>query len=109
MKRGDIVIVATPGDYGKPRPAVVIQADALTELGSQSIALCLMSSTPLKAPLFRIGLEPTELNGLDKPSQIMVEKLFTVPREKIVRTIGKLNDDELVLLNRALSFVIGLG
>ena len=109
MKRGDIVIVATPGDYGKPRPAVVIQADALTELGSQSIALCLMSSSPIQAPLFRIGLEPSELNGLDKSSQIMVEKLFTVPREKIVRTIGKLNDDELVLLNRALSFVIGLG
>jgi mRNA interferase MazF len=109
MKRGDIVIVATPGDYGKPRPAVVIQTDALTELGSQSIALCLMRSTPLKAPLFRIGLDPTELNGLDKTSQILVEKLFSVPREKIVRTIGRLNDDELVLLNRTLSFVIGLG
>jgi mRNA interferase MazF len=68
-----------------------------------------MSSTPLKAPLFRIGLEPTELNGLKKPSQIMVEKLFTVPREKIVQTIGRLNDDELVQLNRTLSFVIGLG
>lgn len=109
MKRGDIVIVATPGDYGKPRPAVVIQTDALTELGSQSIALCLIGSTPLKAPLFRIGLEPTELNGLNKTSQIMVEKLFTVPREKIVQAIGKLNGDERILLNRTLSFVIGIG
>lgn len=109
MKRGDIVIVAAPGDYGKPRPAVVIQTDALTELGSRSIALCLMSSLPLKAPLFRIGLEPTEFNGLKKSSQIMVEKLFTVPREKIVQIIGRLTDDEIVQLNRTLSFVIGLG
>jgi mRNA interferase MazF len=109
MKRGDIVIVTAPGDYGKPRPAVVIQADALTEMGSQSMALCLMRSAPLAAPLFRIAIEPTKENGLTKASQIMVEKLFTVPREKIERTIGRLSDEQLIQLNRTLAFVIGLG
>jgi len=109
MKRGDIVMVAAPGDYGKPRPAVVIQDDALTEMGSRSIALCLMSSAPLAAPLFRIAIEPTKENGLTKASQIMVEKLFTVPREKIERTIGRLSDEQLIQLNRTLAFVIGLG
>ncbi|MGB0335318.1 MAG: type II toxin-antitoxin system PemK/MazF family toxin [Opitutales bacterium] len=109
MKRGDIVMVAASGDCGKPRPAVVIQDDALTEMGSRSIALCLMSSAPLAAPLFRIAIEPTKENGLTKASQIMVEKLFTVPREKIERTIGRLSDEQLIQLNRTLAFVIGLG
>lgn len=109
MKRGDIVIVSAPGDYGQPRPAVVIQTDALTGLGIQSVALCLMSSAPLTAPLFRISIEPTPENGLKKPTQIMVEKLFTVPRSKIERTVGKLDEGQLVQLNRTLAFVIGLG
>lgn len=109
MKRGDIVVVAAPGDYGKPRPAVVIQADILTELGLQSIVLCLMSSTKIQSPLFRIPLEPTETNGLEMKTQIMVDKLLTVPRSKITRVIGHLTPEQTLQLNRTLGFVIGLG
>jgi len=109
MKRGDIVIVAAPGDYGKPRPSVVIQTDALTELGCQSIALCLMSSAEFRSPLFRISIAASELSGLEHDSQIMVEKLFTVRRDKIVKTIGRLTDEQIIQLNRTLAFVIGLG
>jgi len=109
MRRGDIVVLAAPGDYGKPRPAVVIQADALTAQGSQSVALCLMSSVTVRAPLFRVNVTPGESSGLDRPTQIMVEKLFTVPRNKISGVIGHLSDEEIVRLNRALAFVVGLG
>lgn len=109
MKRGDVVIIAALGDYGKPRPAIVIQTDALTELNVLSVALCLMSSAEPCAPLFRIPIEPSAVNGLDRPSQIMVEKIFTVPRGKVAKVIGHLTDEQLVQLNRTLAFVIGLG
>ncbi len=109
MKRGDIVTVAPPGDDGKPRPAVVVQTDVLTELGSQSLILCLMSSAEMQSPLFRIAVEPTEANGLNRPSQIMVDKLLTVPRKKIAGAIGSLTDEQMVQLNRTLAFVLGLG
>jgi len=109
MKRGDIVVVAAPGDYGKARPALVVQADALTELGAQSIVLSLMSSAELRSPLFRIAVEPSETNGLEQTSQIMVDKLLTVPREKVTQVIGRLTDEQLVHLNRTLAFVVGLG
>lgn len=109
MKRGDIVIVAPPGDFGKPRPAVVVQSDILTEGNLQSVVLCLMSSVLVDAPLFRIHLDPNDKNGLDKPSQIMVDKLLTVARPKVGQSIGCLSDEELVRLNRTLAFVLGLG
>lgn len=108
MKRGDIVIIATPGAYGKPRPAVIIQSDALSEAGLQSLAVCLITSNTAKAPLFRLQLEPNPENGLEKPSQIMTEKLFTLPVKKVQRVIGSLNSKELTQLNRCLTLVIGI-
>lgn len=109
MRRGDIVLVAAPGDYGKPRPAIIIQTDVLTELGAMSVAVCLMTSAPTQAPLFRIDVDATPESGLDQPSQIMVEKLFTVRKEKVKAVIGRLTDEQIVRLNRTLAFVIGLG
>ena len=109
MKRGDIVIVSAPGDYDKPRPAVVIQTNALTDLGAQSVIVCLMSTTSTRSPLFRIPIEPSEANGLEQVSQIMTEKMVTVPKAKITRVIGHLTDEQCVQLNRTLAFVIGLG
>ena len=108
MKRGDIVIIATPGAYGKPRPAVIIQSDALSEAGLQSLAVCLITSNTAKAPLFRLQLEPNPENGLEKPSQIMTEKLFTLPVKKVQRVIGSLNSKELIQLNRCLTLVFGI-
>lgn len=108
MRRGDIVTVAAPGDYGKPRPAIVVQTDALTGADFPSVVLCLVSSQPLETPAFRISLEPSTTNGLRHPSQIMVDKILTVPRARIGETIGRLDDDTLVRLNRTLAFVVGL-
>ncbi len=109
MKRGDIVVVAAPGDYGKPRPAVVVQADALTESGIGSVILCLLSSTLVEAPLFRLAVEPTPENGLRQQSQIMVDNLLAVTRERITEVIGRIDDEQLLRLNRTLAFVVGIG
>ena len=108
MKRGDVVAVATAGDYGKPRPAVVVQTDLLNDTHA-SIVVCLVTSTVLDAPLFRLTVEPSRQNGLERQSQIMVDKLVSVRRDKIGRRIGSLDDDTQLRLGRALAFVLGLG
>lgn len=108
MRRGDLVTIAAPGDYGKPRPAVVIQGDVLNQADSDSVILALMTGTLRDAPLLRLTVDPTSANGLQKPSQVMVDKLVTVRREKVGNTIGRLSDSELLELNRLLALVIGL-
>lgn len=107
MKRGDIVIAVTPGDYGKPRPAVVVQSDIFNPTHA-SITLCPISSQLADAPLFRLSLQPSADNGLEAPSQIMVDKVTTVRKEKLRQPIGRLTSVELDALNRALRLWIGL-
>ena len=107
MKRGDIVTIAAPGDYGKPRPAVIIQSDAFPTTQA-SIVICQMTSDLADAPDFRITIEPSEANGLRLPSQIMADKPVTVRRERIGRAIGRLAPDDIRQLDKALAFVIGL-
>jgi mRNA interferase MazF len=75
MRRGEIVSVAAPGDYGKQRPAILIQADVLNEADPDSMILALVTGTLRDAPLLRLTIEPSSENGLQKPSQIMVDKL----------------------------------
>ncbi len=107
MKRGDLVIVSAPGDYGKPRPAVIIQSDIFNETHA-SIVVCLVTSEKQKAPLFRIDVQPTEENGLKMASQIMVDKIVALRRERIDQKIGTIDDETLVRLNRSLALFIGL-
>lgn len=107
MRRGDIVTVAAPGDYGKPRPAVVIQADGLNET-AQSTIVALVTGHLVDAPLLRLTLEPDPGNGLQKPSQVQVNRLLTLPTAKIGATIGRLSEEELIELDRLLAVVLGL-
>jgi mRNA interferase MazF len=107
MRRGDVVTVAAAGDYGKPRPAIVVQTDALPQEHA-SVVVCQLSSELANAPDFRITIEPTSENGLRLISQIMADKPVTVRRERIGRTIGRLDDRDLVRLGAALAFVMGL-
>lgn len=109
LKRGDLVIVSAAGDFGKPRPAVVVQADVLNQTDTGSVVLALVTSTLREAPLLRLDLAPRSDNGLHKPSQVMVDKLQTVRRERVGECIGRLSEKELVALNRLLAFVVGLG
>ncbi|MBS0278495.1 MAG: type II toxin-antitoxin system PemK/MazF family toxin [Proteobacteria bacterium] len=107
MKRGDIVTVAASGDYGKPRPAVIVQTDALPELHG-SVIICQMTSDLSDLQDFRIDIEPSEHNGLRVRSQIMADKPVTVRRSRIGRTIGQLSEKDIRRLNIALAFVMGL-
>lgn len=105
MKRGDIVTVSLSGDYGKPRPALVIQSDLFDE--HPSITVLPITSELRETPLFRIQIEPNEENGLQKTSQIMVDKTHTVSRDKVGKPFGNLNEDQILSVNRALAVFLG--
>jgi mRNA interferase MazF len=91
VKRGDLVTVAASGDYGKRRPAVIVQTDALPA-EHESVIVCQMTSDIAEAPDFRVTIEPTERNGLRTRSQIMADKPVTIRRERVGRKIGSLGD-----------------
>ncbi|PTR05778.1 transcriptional modulator of MazE/toxin MazF [Nitrosospira sp. Nsp5] len=105
MRRGDLVTIALKGDYGKPRPALIIQSDLFDE--HPSVTLLPVTSVIREAPLFRIPVQPDANNGLLKPSQIMVDKVQTVHREKIGITIGRLDNEAMLAVNRALVVFLG--
>ncbi len=106
MRRGDIVAIAAPGDYGKPRPAVIVQTDALPS-DHASLVLCQMTSS-LSDTEFRITVEPSSENGLRATSQVMTDKPVTVRRERVGQLIGRLAAADVARLNVALAFVMGL-
>jgi len=107
MRRGDVVTVAATGGYGRRRPAVIVQTDALpTE--HASVVICQMTSECNDAPDFRVTIEPTRSNRLRVRSQVMADKPVTVRRERIGRRVGHLDDEDISKLNVALAFVMGL-
>jgi mRNA interferase MazF len=107
MRRGDVVTVAAAGDYGKPRPAVIVQTDALPE-DHASVVVCQMTSHYSEAPDFRVTIEPNEQNGLRVRSQVMADKPVTIRRDRIGRLVGHLDDADVARLNIALAFIMGL-
>lgn len=106
MMRGDLVTIAMQGDFGKPRPALVIQADLFDE--HATVTVLLVSSTLVDAPLFRITVEPSAGNGLQKPSQVMVDKAMTVKRDKLGQAFGRLDADAMVEVERSLAVFLGV-
>lgn len=107
MRRGDVVVVAAAGDYGKPRPVVVVQSDAFPE-SHASVVICQLTSELADAPDFRVTIEPSLENGLRTISQIMADKPTTIRRERVGQLIGRLGAEEIGRLNVALAFVMGL-
>jgi len=99
------VRVALPGDYGEPRPALIIQSDLFAEHPSATVLP--VTSELRNAVLFRIDVEPGADNGLKQRSQVMVDKATTVPREKVGETFGRLDDTTLLAVNRALAVFLG--
>ncbi len=106
MRRGDIVTISAPGDYCKPRPAVVVQSDALD--AAESVLVVLLTSAIADAPLYRLTIEPAASNGLKAVSQVMVDKVLAYPRAKCGAVIGRLSGTELLVLGSMLSAMIGL-
>ena len=106
MNRGDLVTVAMQGDFGKPRPALIIQASQISD--HPSVTILPVSSALVQAPLLRILLAPSADNGLQKPSQVMVDKAMTVRRDKLGRVIGRIDADALVEVERCLAVFLGI-
>src|SRR5216684_7007931 len=106
MKRGSVVTVAIQGDFGKARPALVVQSDLFAD--HTSIAVLLMSSDIVAAPLIRLDVKPSDQNGLRALSQIAIDKMFTVRREKIGGVIGQIEDETMIAVNRAMVVFYGL-
>ena len=105
MRRGDLVTVVLQRAYGKPRPALVIQSDLFAQ--HPSVTILPVTSELRETPLFRVAVTPSTDNGLRKPSQVMVDKAQSVPREKIGEVFGHLDDEALLAVNRALAVFLG--
>lgn len=106
MKRGDLVTIAVSGDYGKPRPALVVQADVFDEL--PSVTVLRLASDLHSEHLMRVAVPPTPENGLRIRSQVMIDKAVSVPRERIGAVIGRLDDTLMLAVSRALLAFLGL-
>ena len=104
--RGDLVTVAMQGDFGKPRPALVIQADQFDE--HATVTVLPVTSTLVAAPLLRITVQPSAENGLQKPSQVMVDKAITVKRDKLGQAFGRIDADAMVEVERCLAVFLGI-
>ena len=98
--------VALQGDFGKPRPALLIQSDRFDE--HATVTVLLVSGTLVDAPLLRVTVEPAEQNGLQKPSQVMIDKAMTVKRERIGGVIGSASDTDMMKVGRSLAVFLGL-
>jgi mRNA interferase MazF len=106
VKRGDLVTIAVSGDYGKPRPALVVQANAFDTLAS--VTVLRLTSELHDWPTFRVTIAPTPENKLRVSSQVMIDKAVTVPREKIGKTFGRLDETAMLAVSRALVAFFGL-
>lgn len=106
MKRGDFVTIAIQGDFGKPRPALVIQADLFD--AHATIAVLPVTSTLVTAPLLRITVQPDAANGLQKPSQVMVDTPMTVKRDRLGATFGRISAATLADIERCLAMFLGI-
>lgn len=107
MKRGEIWTVAGGKDYaGKPRPAVILQDDRFDK--TDSVTICAFTTDPTDAPLFRLLVMPTESNGLRAPCRLMVDKITTIPKARAGTRVGRLADEDMVRLNRAVLVFLGI-
>lgn len=106
MKRGDLIRVALPGDYGKPRPALIVQADAYAAI--PSVTILPLTSELRPVPIVRVTVKPDHRNGLKAVSQVMVDKPNTIAREKAGAVFGSLSADDLMLVDQMLSSFLGL-
>jgi mRNA interferase MazF len=107
VKRGDLVVVAMQGDYGRPRPALVVQSDLFNDTHA-SVTVVPVTSTVVDTPLFRVTVEPSRRNGLRLVSQIMVDKVTTVRRRRLGQPIGRLEEDVMLRVSRALAVWFGI-
>ena len=106
MKRAEIWTIAGGGDYvGKPRPVVIVQHD---RFDTDSVTVCPFTTDNTEAPLFRLDITASPTSGLQSASRLMVDKITTVPRTRLGDLIGRLSDEDIVRLGRAIVVFLGL-
>ncbi len=106
MKRGEVWAVSGADYAGKPRPAVIVEDDRFD--ATATITICVFTTDETEAPLFRLPVEPNEHNGLRSVSRLMVDKITTLAKERLGERIGRLDDEDMVRLNRAVPVFLGL-
>jgi mRNA interferase MazF len=106
LSRGDLVTVALNGDYGKPRPALVVQSDDAED--TASVTVLLVTSDLLPAKYFRHTIEPSPTNGLRTVSQVQLDRAMSFPRTKAGPTIGRLDDEAMLTISRNLAVFLGI-
>jgi len=106
MRRGDLITIALQGDYGKPRPALVIQSDLFAE--HPSVTILPVTSELRHTPLFRVGIKFNKINNLNKDSEIMVDKVQTIPRDKAGTVFGHMSEEDMLAVSRALAVFLGV-
>ena len=106
MKRGEVWTASGAGYAGKPRPVVIVQDDRFD--ATVSVMICAFTSDQTEAPLFRLAVTPSDRNGLRTVSRLMVDKLTTVSKERLGKRVGRLDDGDVVRMNRAILVFLGL-
>lgn len=106
MQRGDLITIALQGELGKPRPALVIQSDQFNQ--HPSITVLPITSALVDAPLLRVHIHPNQQNGLDKPSQVMIDKTVTIAKSKAGEVFGSLDASTMVEVQRCLAVFLGI-
>jgi mRNA interferase MazF len=106
LRRGDLTTVALPGDFGKPRPALVIQSNLFAD--HLSVTILPLSSDLRETPIFRVRLFPDETNGLRAPSDVMIDKIHTVARDKLREKFGAIANEQLIEIERAVAVWLGI-
>ncbi len=106
MKRGEVWTVSGAGYAAKPRPAVIVQDDRFD--ATASVIVCVFTTDQTEAPLFRLPVTPSDRNGLRSVSRLMVDKLSTISKERLGERIGRLDDEDVVRLNRAMLVFLGV-
>lgn len=106
MIRGDVVTIVANGDFGKPRPAVIVQSDVFS--GMASVTVLPMTSMLVDAPLLRVAVAPSPENGLTRPTHVMVDKAITVRRDKVGDIVGHLERETMLVIERCLAVFLGI-
>ena len=106
MTRGEIIVVSLPGDFGKPRPAIVVQSDLLSD--ASSVIVCPLTTSVEEGSAMRPLIHPSSATGLRRPSRVMVDKVTAVTRARCRPPIGRLDGSDLEAVNGALAAVLGL-
>ena len=104
--RGNFVTIAMQGDFGKPRPALIVQSDKFNAHATMTVLL--VTTALIDAPLFRVNVTPDDKNGLKQTSQVMVDKIMTIKRDKLGEVFGSASDELMVEINRSIAVFFGI-